>query len=80
MCQQATLSAVDLSDDAAEWTGDSRYVGRKPRIEDLFDDAGPDFADADVDFLAEDPDEDEEDDFDDDDDFEDELDDDDDDE
>lgn len=63
MCQQAVFSVADMSDDATEWNDDSRFTRRKPTIEDLFDDLGPDFADTDLDYLTSaDPDEDFEDD------------------
>lgn len=71
MCQVAHFSDVDVDDDRAEWTGDSRYV-RPFNINDLFasaeeDDDGPfDFE------MSNDPDddEDEDEDFDEDDDDE----------
>ena len=72
MCQVAHFSTVELDDDHAEWTGDSRYV-RPFHIEDLFfdyeDDEPVDFEmgpddddddDSDEDIDMEDDDEDDE--------------------
>jgi hypothetical protein len=59
MCQVAHFSDVDVDDDHAEWTGDSRYV-RPFNIRDLF---AYEDADDTVDFEMElDPDDDDSDD------------------